>query len=517
MGVTKTHKEFMLKFNKLKFSKDFELISFYKNSKTKIILRDKNLNELVIVSSRHLLNGHKPNIKSAQNKQSYFKKKLNIVNEKILIDFELIDSYTNTRTKITLKNKKLDELVEITPNKLLQGRIPNIQSAKNKTLYFKKELNLKYPQTLVNFEIVGEYINSHRKILLRDKKLDELVELIPHDLLRGTTPNILSSINKTSYFKKQLKSANPKILINFEIIGDYISMRKKITLKNILLDELVEMTPHSLLNGSIPNILSAKEKTSYFIKELNIKNPYILTNFEIVTNYKKATTKITLRDKKINELVKMTPISLLSGNIPDIRSATNKKSYYLNQVIKINFNIYDYSKFRYYGTHRKSIITCKKHGDFFQSPYTHLKGSGCPTCAREITGYSNWKKNAKKRSENGQSSMFYLIECYNETERFLKIGLTINDIKIRYGDPNKPTLKNPYKYKIIKIIESLNWRELWKLESKLKQTIKKENITYKPNLNFHPTECIIITKEQFILDILNKTKVNKKLNPIINL
>lgn len=44
---------------------------------------------------------------------------------------------------------------------------------------------------------------------------------------------------------------------------------------------------------------------------------------------------------------------------------------------------YLYSKFEYNGMHNKSIITCPVHGDFLQTPHEHLKGHGCPKCAKE--------------------------------------------------------------------------------------------------------------------------------------
>lgn len=44
---------------------------------------------------------------------------------------------------------------------------------------------------------------------------------------------------------------------------------------------------------------------------------------------------------------------------------------------------YDYSKVIYVKMHSKVEIVCKKHGSFYQSPQSHLKGCGCPKCAIE--------------------------------------------------------------------------------------------------------------------------------------
>jgi len=57
---------------------------------------------------------------------------------------------------------------------------------------------------------------------------------------------------------------------------------------------------------------------------------------------------------------------------------------FIKQSRKIHSLEYDYSLSRY--TARKSSISiiCKTHGEFKQSPDSHLKGSGCPKCALSL-------------------------------------------------------------------------------------------------------------------------------------
>ncbi|MBI5630072.1 MAG: hypothetical protein HY921_04220 [Elusimicrobia bacterium] len=42
---------------------------------------------------------------------------------------------------------------------------------------------------------------------------------------------------------------------------------------------------------------------------------------------------------------------------------------------------YSYRNVNYRGLRAKAYITCQKHGDFLQTPKSHLGGSGCPKCA----------------------------------------------------------------------------------------------------------------------------------------
>jgi protein-arginine kinase activator protein McsA len=41
---------------------------------------------------------------------------------------------------------------------------------------------------------------------------------------------------------------------------------------------------------------------------------------------------------------------------------------------------YDYSKLEYVDAHTKVCIICPKHGEFWQTPNSHLNGCGCPKC-----------------------------------------------------------------------------------------------------------------------------------------
>ncbi len=58
---------------------------------------------------------------------------------------------------------------------------------------------------------------------------------------------------------------------------------------------------------------------------------------------------------------------------------------YIQKVKLIHNNIYDYSKINYENSHKKICIICKKHGEFFQTPNSHLNGNGCPKCIHIVS------------------------------------------------------------------------------------------------------------------------------------
>ena len=77
----------------------------------------------------------------------------------------------------------------------------------------------------------------------------------------------------------------------------------------------------------------------------------------------------------------------------------NKKittEIFIDKAHKIHGDKYSYTKASYSQYHNKLIITCPKHGDFNQSPYLHLRGSGCPIC------YGNEKLTTNKFIEKSK-------------------------------------------------------------------------------------------------------------------
>jgi len=57
---------------------------------------------------------------------------------------------------------------------------------------------------------------------------------------------------------------------------------------------------------------------------------------------------------------------------------------FIEKAQKIHGNKYDYSNVDYNGNRIKVEVICSIHGNFKQSPVNHLNGSGCPKCARNI-------------------------------------------------------------------------------------------------------------------------------------
>ncbi len=64
---------------------------------------------------------------------------------------------------------------------------------------------------------------------------------------------------------------------------------------------------------------------------------------------------------------------------------------FIAKAREVHGDKYDYSKTQYVNTYNDVCIICPVHGEFFQNPYNHLKGRGCPVCSNGFN--KNYKFN----------------------------------------------------------------------------------------------------------------------------
>lgn len=100
-------------------------------------------------------------------------------------------------------------------------------------------------------------------------------------------------------------------------------------------------------------------------------------------NYINNKTKVCIICPKHGEFWQ-TPESHLVGEGCRYCARRYKKTTedFIREAIEIHGVRYDYSKVDYKSTMEKVIIICPKHGEFLQTPSKHLTGQGCPNCRR---------------------------------------------------------------------------------------------------------------------------------------
>ena len=217
-----------------------------------------------------------------------------------------------------------------------------------------------------------------------------------------------------------------------------------------------------------------------------------------LVDYKNAKTKVIIICKKHGEF-KQTPNCHLMGKgckkCSIIKSAsirTKKLEDFINEANLKHDYKYFYDKTLYIKQNIQSIITCKIHGDFLQTPKDHLSGRGCTKCGnlnkgKNSQGYSrsNWIKIANNYG------LLYIIRVWNNKEQFIKIGITSRTVRIRFN--RKSYL--PYNYEVIKTKEG-SPGFVWDLERTLHH--KFNDFRYLPLKKFNGMyEC-------FKMDIKDK-------------
>lgn len=178
-------------------------------------------------------------------------------------------------------------------------------------------------------------------------------------------------------------------------------------------------------------------------------------------------------------------------------SRKKTKNDWINEFNNKHNNAYDYSllpeKFQ---AKDKIKIICRKHDMIFETiAKTHRTGTYCRQCSIDknkgkrrqselyVWSHSKWQKMGEQ-SKKFSSFKVYLLELYNNEERFFKIGKTYQSTKARFYKKIMP-----YEWRVLKIIQSdQDGIFISKLEKMLQNKNKKYK--YNPKIEFDgDTEC----------------------------
>ena len=85
-------------------------------------------------------------------------------------------------------------------------------------------------------------------------------------------------------------------------------------------------------------------------------------------------------------------------------------------------NKYDYSKVEYVNNRTKVCIICPEHGEFWQTPSSHLLGQGCPKCGIE--------KNIKNKRKTNEWFVHKAREVHGDRYDYSKVNYVNNHTKV---------------------------------------------------------------------------------------
>lgn len=131
----------------------------------------------------------------------------------------------------------------------------------------------------------------------------------------------------------------------------------------------------------------------------------------------------------------------------------------------------------------------------------HISGQGCPECAKYLYGYDRtaFLKRASKNMEG--KALYYVLECFNEEERFLKVGITTKSVEERYRKKNSM----PYDF-TVQYIGEQEAGLIYDIEKEIFKTMFSNK--YFPGIDFQgKTECIEISSLQHLREFLQQSGV----------
>lgn len=154
-----------------------------------------------------------------------------------------------------------------------------------------------------------------------------------------------------------------------------------------------------------------------------------------MVNYINNSTGVIIICHKHGEFTQ-TPSNHLGGNgCPDcagVKKYTNQS--FIEKARTIHGHKYNYLSSTYLNSQIKTSIMCPEHGEFKQTPSSHLSGQGCPGCANY--GFDRTK-------------IGFLYVLRSDCGQYMKIGIT-NKPDQRYMQLLRAT---PFSFKRIELIE----------------------------------------------------------------
>lgn len=306
--------------------------------------------------------------------------------------------YRNATTKITIICPEHGEFLQLPYNHLKGCGCPkcggNFNYTTSKYIELLKE---KYPNSPYSFDKIT-YVNNHTPILLECKE-HGIFSTLPSSLNKSLTECPICQKKRIS---EKMTSTTEEFIRRATVVHcnkynyskvNYINAKNKVCIICPMHGEFWILPSEHLGGRGCPKCSNEhlwdnrtdRPTTASFIEKANIVHDgkYIYDK----TEYKDSKSKLRIECPIHGEFL-MTPNAHLHGQGCPKCGRITLASYFVKDIsdfiseanIVHNYK-YDYSKaiYKNYGT--KLCIGCPTHGEFWQTPNSHLHGHGCPLCA----------------------------------------------------------------------------------------------------------------------------------------
>lgn len=305
-----------------------------------------------------------------------------------------------------------------------------------------------------------------------------------HQLGRGCHSCAKETTSKKRTFSKEyfISLANKKHNSQYDYsMVDYKHSQKKIKIR-CLTHGVFEQSPNSHLQGAGCYKCNHKKASIDRMLSINVfKDRAVEVHGDTYdyseSNYVGMTKNLKIKCKDHGYFLQIPSVHLQGKGCPKcgVNRMTLSQEDFINRSREKHGSTYDYSLVKYKTSNRKVKIICSIHGVFNQLASSHMNGQGCAKCAREKNGWS--RSRHTKAAERNNHSMIYLIECFNDHERFYKVGITTHQINRRFN--GKDCM--PYAFNVLSTLSTGAYDD-WNNEKIIHRNLK--SFRYSPMISF---------------------------------
>jgi hypothetical protein len=298
--------------------------------------------------------------------------------------------------------------------------------------------------------------------------------------------------DKYSYEKTEYINAVTKLIVTCRVHGDFLVGT------NNHLEVDGGCVPCALIKSSLKY---RKDQDTFIEQAIKIHgDKYSYDQVEYVNTHTKV--KIVCKRHGVFEQTPNKHISKKQQGCKKCKVFKDTEEYFkemrdkfVEKSLIVYKGFYSYENFIYKDSRIKSYVTCPVHGDFLITVSSHIRGSGCVKCANLIRNFFT-KTSFINNSKDVKASL-YVIKCFNDSESFIKVGITSKHITNRFK--NKTLM--PYNYTVLHIIVGYP-EDVWNLEKTNLKVLSK--FSYTPKIKFQGmTECFY---EDALKEIILKIK-----------
>lgn len=167
------------------------------------------------------------------------------------------------------------------------------------------------------YVVLGKYINTSTKILMRHKKCNYEYSVMPDNFLRGSRcPKCSRRLKKTTEVFKQ--EVEDRVGDEYTVLGEYKHANHKILMRHNTCGREYEIVPNDFLRGNRcavcmleANASRRRKTTEQFVSEVR---DLVGDEYTVLGEYKNRNTKILMRHNTCGFQFNATPHNFLRGS-----------------------------------------------------------------------------------------------------------------------------------------------------------------------------------------------------------